>query len=63
MSWFFSKKCPISIENITDDIPKPASEERLNQNVSRLWEAHDHFTKVLREFTEDVQKQTTRGSK
>lgn len=55
MNWF-TKKGKNSPELAPTNIPKTANDARLEDKVDRMWEAHDHFTKILKEFTEDVKR-------
>lgn len=55
MRWPFSPKNSKNTSHVAvTNIPKTMDDVRLEQSVDRLLCAHDHFTRILREFTEDV---------
>lgn len=49
-----------SLPEARTDIPKMPSDIRLENNVNRLWEAHDRFTNTLRDFLADLEKNNKR---
>lgn len=58
---FLAKKKSDNIKT-AQDIPKTTGDVRLENSVDRLWTAHQHFTEVLKEFTEDIQKKNNKGT-
>lgn len=60
MKFLFNKRKIDPIDKVSVDIPDSPSTVQLDKRVDQLLLAHNHFTKVLQEFTEDVHKFTGR---